>query len=203
MCCRSSRGGERSASTCWIAEDRHIRRVELLRSLQGGGLRSCRAARHPRPATGQTRIGRRPPAPARWGAAVVALAAVLELGMSRDKPVYPIPPAPSGAGTTPSARVEMTNWLQFQPAEITVVAGGEVLWTNRSRASHTVSDDPSASTEARLPSGADVFDSGDVAPGEVYAHTFTVPGRYVYVCRYYASAGMTGVVNVVGPNESR
>jgi plastocyanin len=159
--------------------------MDLLRVHPAGGLLPCQAARH------------------RWGAAAVALAAVVGLGMSRNKPVYPIPPAPSGAGTTPSARVEMTNWLQFQPAEITVVAGGEVLWTNRSRASHTVSDDPSVSTEARLPSGAETFDSGDVAPGEVYAHTFTVPGRYVYVCRYYGAAGMTGVVNVVGPSERR
>lgn len=137
----------------------------------------------------------------RWVAAVVPLAALFQLGMVREVPVYPIPPVPSGAGTTPSAQVEMTNWLHFQPAEITVVAGGEVMWRNRSRESHTVSDDPSVSPQARLPSGAQTFDSGDIAPGEVYAHTFTVPGRYVYVCRYYASVGMTGVVNVVAARD--
>ncbi len=135
------------------------------------------------------------------GTALVAVAAALTLGMVRETPVFPIPPAPSGAGTIPNVRVEMTNWLHFQPPEVTIVAGGEVLWTNRSRESHTVSDNPSLSNQAKLPSGAEAFDSPDVAPGEVYAHTFTVPGRYVYVDRYYASVGMTGVVNVVAPGH--
>ncbi len=50
-----------------------------------------------------------------------------------------------------------------------------------------------------LPPGASPFDSGDLAPGEVYVRTFDVPGTYRCFCVPHERAGMTGVVVVEGP----
>jgi hypothetical protein len=37
-------------------------------------------------------------------------------------------------------------------------------------------------------------------PGQTFAHTFTVPGVYRYVCTLHETAGMKGVIIVKGEN---
>jgi len=63
-----------------------------------------------------------------------------------------------------------------------------------------VTADPAAAknpTDAELPPGAQAFDSGPLRPGQVYRHTFSVPGRYRYFCRPHEMHGMTAAVVVI------
>jgi plastocyanin len=107
------------------------------------------------------------------------------------------------AGTVPAmaqgAVVEMTGNLRFQPETITISAGDTVEWRNTSGAVHTVTADPQKAADpsnVHLPRGAQTFDSGIVQPGGTFQHTFTVPGRYQYVCLPHEAAGMIGEVIV-------
>ena len=53
--------------------------------------------------------------------------------------------------------------------------------------------------DVHLPGGAQTFDSGLLQPGQTFAHRFTVPGVYRYVCTLHESNGMKGVVIVKAP----
>lgn len=102
-------------------------------------------------------------------------------------------------GMTPSA---------FEPQEVTVDVGTEVVWLNNSDRGHTVT-----AYEESLPEGADFFASGDydaedaareawldgggkIDSCETFAHTFEVPGEYPYFCIPHERAGMVGTVVV-------
>jgi len=80
----------------------------------------------------------------------------------------------NGAGTN-------TNSPGYSPATITVVPGvnGTITWTNNDSTSHTV-------TSVNVPTGAQTFDSGNMAAGAKFSVTFTVPGTYTYTCSYHA-----------------
>jgi plastocyanin len=109
-------------------------------------------------------------------------------------------PAPgSDAAAAPAAVVEMDDRLRFLPDTIRVRAGETVEWRNTSALIHTVTADPDRAwrpENVRLPAGAERFDSGELVPGARFAHTFTVPGVYTYVCLPHEPAGMIGVVIV-------
>ena len=83
----------------------------------------------------------------------------------------------SGAGTD-------TKNKGFAPNAITVVLGvnNTVVWTNNDSSPHTVT------------SNGGTFNSGNMAPGQTYAYTFTAPGTYEYHCTYHP--WMTGTVIV-------
>ena len=101
--------------------------------------------------------------------------------------------------------------LAFDPTEITVEVGDEMVWRNTSSRSHTVT-----AYEAAVPDGADYFASGGydsestarnafyddlggrITSGETYAHTFPVAGRYDYFCIPHEQGGMVGAVVVEG-----
>ena len=107
------------------------------------------------------------------------------------------------AGTMPAMAqgsiVEMTGNLRFQPESVTVSAGDTVEWRNTSGVAHTVTADPQKAADpshVHLPEGAQTFDSGIMQPGGTFQHTFTVPGRYQYVCLPHEAAGMIGEVIV-------
>ena len=51
---------------------------------------------------------------------------------------------------------------------------------------------------ARLPDGAEAWDSGPLKPGESFTSTFTVPGTYAYFCIPHVLSGMRGTVEVTG-----
>jgi plastocyanin len=89
----------------------------------------------------------------------------------------------------------------YSPATVTIRAGDTVEWQNTSLITHTVTDDPKLadiSGDAELPPGASPFNSGDVPAGQVYFHTFTVPGTYHYFCTRHEESGMLGTI-VVSP----
>jgi plastocyanin len=109
--------------------------------------------------------------------------------------------AKSGGPTTTSLAPEIVHVnmpsgvaknesLNFQPANITVVIGvnNSVTWTNSDTAPHTV-------TSTSVPSGASMFDSGNMNSGATYTYTFTVPGTYRYQCTYH-TIWMQGMVIV-------
>ena len=60
--------------------------------------------------------------------------------------------------------------MAFYSASLTITAGASVKWTNNDAYSHTVTADDGS------------FDSGSIAPGGTYSHTFAVAGTYNYHC---------------------
>ncbi|MFC6825988.1 cupredoxin domain-containing protein [Halopelagius fulvigenes] len=99
--------------------------------------------------------------------------------------------------------------VAFNPAEITVSAGEEVVWQNTSSRGHTVT-----AYEDSIPEEAAYFASGGyedeqtareefrngvngiIESGSSYSHTFEVPGTYEYVCIPHEQSGMVGTVVV-------
>jgi plastocyanin len=88
------------------------------------------------------------------------------------------------------AQVVMTN-NTFQPAQLQVVAGTTVTWTNQDSVPHTVT----AGTR-NSPSG--LFDSGNVDPGGTFSFTFTDPGTYDYFCSIHPNMDGTITVTAAG-----
>ncbi len=127
------------------------------------------------------------------GAAAAMLAALG--GCTHSGPAYG--PAPSDATV-----VTMTNAFAFSPELVRIAKGDTVEWRNMSFDTHTVTDDPDSHKSRQgmaLPAGATPFDSGKVAPGQIYRVTFTTPGVYNYICLpHYDIFGMAGAV-VVAP----
>lgn len=97
----------------------------------------------------------------------------------------------------------------FLPAEYEIEAGETVVWGNNSSRGHTVT-----AYEEAIPEEAAYFASGEyddesaargdwhsrgggnIPPGGTYEHTFSVPGRYDYVCIPHESGGMIGAILV-------
>jgi plastocyanin len=100
----------------------------------------------------------------------------------------------------PARTIGMTDDMTFTPAKVTIRVGETIRWQNTSADIHTVTADPKKAAtagHAELPDGAAPFDSGDMKPGAIFEHTFTVPGHYRYVCRPHETAGMIGDITVV------
>ena len=89
-------------------------------------------------------------------------------------------PAPAGSAGGSTA-VQMKG-LAFDPTSLTVPTGSKVTWTNNDTTAHTVTfDDGSA-------------DSGNIAPGSTFDHTFAAAGTFAYHCTIHAF--MKGTVTV-------
>jgi plastocyanin len=115
-----------------------------------------------------------------------------------------------GGGTTHT--VNMTDGLKFEPDSLTVAAGDTVVWENVGGIGHSVT-----AYENEIPDGATYWasggfdseqaardaysagdpDSGDVAGGESYEHTFETTGTHGYFCIPHEAAGMKGEIEVV------
>jgi len=118
---------------------------------------------------------------------------VLLAGCNTEGPAYDLP-----AGIYDQI-VDMTTTLGFSPQTVTIKAGQVVLWRNQSLFAHTVTFDRSAAGDPNdvvIPVGAEPFASGDIPQGETFAHKFTVPGTYRYVCLKHEGQGMTGTIIV-------
>lgn len=81
--------------------------------------------------------------------------------------------------STSSNAVSIEN-MAFSPDSLTVKKGTTVKWTNNDSTTHTVTGDS--------------FDSGDLAPGKTFEHTFDKTGTFSYHCSIHSS--MTGDVTV-------
>jgi len=88
----------------------------------------------------------------------------------------------SGAGGAgPGSVVEMRA-MAFAPLHIEVNAGATVAFTNRDQLEHTVTANDGS------------WDSGPIAPGGTWRHSFAQPGTYPFHCTPHPF--MTGVVVV-------
>ena len=124
--------------------------------------------------------------------AAVTLAALLA-GCNTGGPAYDLPPG------IYDEIVDMTTTLSFSPQTVTIKAGQVVLWRNQSLFGHTVTFDRTAADDPNdvvVPAGAEPFSSGDIPAGETFAHKFTVPGTYRYVCLKHEGQNMTGTIIV-------
>lgn len=88
----------------------------------------------------------------------------------------------------------------FQPKVLTVAVNETVVWKNTAGLVHTVTSDNASGP----------LDSGNLAPGAYYEHTFTAPGNYTYHCVPHSTrqgdgtyVGMAGTIVVtVGGNDT-
>ena len=105
-----------------------------------------------------------------------------------------------GCGGSSGRVIEMNDQMAFVPAKLTVKVGETVTWDNTSRAMvHTVTADPALVRDpgnVKLPQGAAPWDSGNIAPGQSWSHTFEIPGEYRYCCLPHEVVGMAGSVIV-------
>jgi plastocyanin len=95
--------------------------------------------------------------------------------------------AQGGGGSGKTAPVSMSD-VQFKPASVTVSRGDTVTWTNDETVAHDVTK--------RGGPGADFSsgESGGMAEGDTFSHTFDTPGKIDYVCTVHAN--MQGTVTV-------
>jgi plastocyanin len=103
------------------------------------------------------------------------------------------------APTANAAAVVDMGFTSFDPEVVHIRAGQNVQWRNTAFITHSVTDDKSVAADpnhASIPAGATAFNSGDLPAGEVYSHTFTVPGTYKYFCTHHEDDGMFGTVIV-------
>lgn len=118
-------------------------------------------------------------------AAIAALALALSLvGGCSGTPSTPggsgAAPGGSGSAAAPSAvSVSMAN-TAFDPADVTVAVGGTVTFTNNDSFAHNVAGDG--------------WESGNMAAGATFSHTFTTAGTFPIRCTIHPS--MTGSVTV-------
>lgn len=108
------------------------------------------------------------------------------VGPLRTNPApSPTPPPLANAASVsivPGAQVLTTT--AFSPNPITVGTGTTVTWTNNdSNVAHTSTADGGS------------WDSGALAPGTSFSHTFNTVGTFSYHCRIHPN--MVGTVSVI------
>lgn len=133
--------------------------------------------------------------------ALLASATVLACGNGSDSygTAGPTGPGPSGPGNDPygdsgnggngaggaggGAIVMGDNF--FDPQVDTVSVGTTVVWENEGALEHTTTSDD------------ELWDSGNVGPGQDASHTFSDVGEFEYHCTIHVDEGMVGTVVVV------
>jgi plastocyanin len=91
----------------------------------------------------------------------------------------PMPPecAPA-ASETPVA----IAGFAYEPVSLEVAVGTSVSWTNEDSTQHTVTAADGS------------FESGAIAQGEAFSHTFDAPGTFSYACRFHPTMQATVTV---------
>jgi len=105
-------------------------------------------------------------------------------------PMAPVPEASGMAqGMAPQAPAAVTiseQNLRFNPGTVTVPVGTTVTWIN---------NDPQGLPHTST-SDSGLWDSGNMAVGQSYSHTFNQPGTFAYHCTLHQAQGMTGTIVV-------
>lgn len=114
-----------------------------------------------------------------------ALAALAGCGITGPAHDEPLPDV--------AAVVDM-GFTSFQPDVVRIHAAQTVEWRNTAFTTHSVSS--VATDDASMPQGARPLESGDLLGGDIYLHTFMVPGTYKYSSRHHEGDGMVGTVIV-------
>ncbi|HEV8401043.1 MAG TPA: cupredoxin family copper-binding protein [Gemmatimonadales bacterium] len=87
-----------------------------------------------------------------------------------------------GEGDAGNAVPAAMRTMAFAPTNIEIAAGATIRWTNDDQLVHTVTADDGS------------WDSGEIAPGRTWRHTFDRPGTYAFHCTPHPF--MKGVVVV-------
>ena len=111
-----------------------------------------------------------------------AMTIVLAIVMSGVAFLLPAGSASAQDAGVGDAQVNVVDFA-FEPSSVTIPAGATVTWTNTGSRPHTVTADDGS------------FDSGNLAPGESFTHTFTEAGSISYHCNYHPNMVATVVVN--------
>ena len=94
----------------------------------------------------------------------------------------PAPTPPSTATPVPSQANVNISGFAFVPQTLSVPPGTTVTWTNNDSTSHTIA------------SNDNLFQSGALAKGATFSHTFAQKGTFNYHCSIHPS--MTGKIIV-------
>lgn len=118
--------------------------------------------------------------------AIVTLVVAAVAGCGKaSSPTNPSPmPSPSPSGSTVSIVVGAATKTTgaYSPNPITVARGGSVMWVNNDATAHTSTSDNNT------------WNSGTIAPGANFSHTFASSGTFTYHCMIHP--GMVGTVTV-------
>ncbi|HET9294059.1 MAG TPA: hypothetical protein VFO06_07165 [Gemmatimonadales bacterium] len=110
----------------------------------------------------------------------------------------------SGDGTTGSstpasdilivmgAQTKGTGAFSPNPFTLSLADGGEVKWGNNDRGSGGYGS--GGGVTHRIVADDDSFDSGNLAPGGIYTHTFDAPGTVTYHCSIHPT--MHGTIQI-------
>lgn len=117
--------------------------------------------------------------------AFLVIAALLALGLAAAAGCSGSGTSGTGGGATPggnsgggAASVTIKDFA-FSPAALEIAVGDSVTWTNEDSAPHTVTGDGG-------------IDSGNLAQGKSFTHTFESAGAFAYRCSIHPN--MTGTV---------
>jgi plastocyanin len=102
-----------------------------------------------------------------------------DLGMEGFLEVREDAPLVRSGGAASADAVSIADFA-FDPAELEVATGTEVMWTNDDQAPHTVTADDGA------------FDSGTLEPGETFSVAVEGNGPVTYACMIHPE--MTGTI---------
>lgn len=92
---------------------------------------------------------------------------------------------PGTDGEEPAQEYDVTmESIEFNPPNITIEVGSTVTWTNEDPVEHTTTADNGE------------WDSGLMAQGDTFNHTFEEAGTFTYHCIPHQSQGMTGTIIV-------
>jgi plastocyanin len=86
-----------------------------------------------------------------------------------------------GSARAASTAAVTIRSLAFNPADVNIMTGDTVVWTNDDGVAHNVS-------------GGSFLSGNFNSSPSTFQHTFTQPGTYSYFCSLHS--GMTGSVNV-------
>jgi plastocyanin len=135
-------------------------------------------------------------------AALVVVAIVIALtacGSSGSKSSG-TPPSTKASSTTTAANAPSDTvnlkLIAYKPAKLTVIAGSTVTWHQMDPGVHTVTSGTVSQDGGSVSIHPDgTFDSGELATGKTFSHTFAAPGTYTYFCRIHP-ATMHGEITV-------
>ena len=89
----------------------------------------------------------------------------------------------NGGSKGPGTNEVFIQDMSFTPGTIAVAANTTIKWTNKDAVTHTVTSD------------SGLFDSGSIASGGTWSHTFTSAGTYAYHCTPHPTMTASVVVN--------
>lgn len=102
----------------------------------------------------------------------------------------------SPVASTADANTVVIRLVAFKPETLSVKPGAKVTWQQDDAGAHTVTSGTVEQGGAGVTQQPDDrFDSGEIAKGETFTHTFDEAGTYKYFCRLHP-ATMRGEIQV-------